>query len=228
MLDYLGGRRGGSTLAAVGHSHQPVERCAKQWSGPQLCSVSVEQLISELVTYTLAPGRHSSAVEQLFRKPMALCAVLPEWRAYTNGHTYQLFVSRDARLGSTLRAAGVETDPGHLESSHESVNWSRVKLSLDRSRVLIERDPSPVASPGPRLVMCRHRRTTQVAARHRPTRCSWRPVRTVRVCRADDSRRSERGIADRSGIRGYARGSRPVSARRRRRGRCRAPRGIAV
>ena len=38
--------------------------------------------------------RHSSAVEQLFRKSPALCAVLQAWEPDTNGHTYQLFISR--------------------------------------------------------------------------------------------------------------------------------------
>jgi hypothetical protein len=33
-------------------------------------------------------------VEQLFRKSLALCAVLQAWQVDTNGHTYQLFVSR--------------------------------------------------------------------------------------------------------------------------------------
>jgi hypothetical protein len=53
----------------------------------------VEQL-SELICYPRRPGRDSSVVEQLFRKSPALCAVLPEWRPDTNGHTHQLLVSR--------------------------------------------------------------------------------------------------------------------------------------
>jgi len=43
----------------------------------------VEQL-SKVITYTPPPGRHSSAVEQLFRKSLALCAVLPRV-----GHRYK-------------------------------------------------------------------------------------------------------------------------------------------
>jgi hypothetical protein len=57
--------------------------------------------------------RHSSAVEQVFRKSLALCAVLQAWRADTNGHTYQLFVSRGARPGSTLRPTSVRADPDY-------------------------------------------------------------------------------------------------------------------
>jgi hypothetical protein len=49
-------------------------------------------------------GRHSSAVEQLFRKSLAVCAVLQAWRADTNGHTYQLFASRGSP--SRIDAAG--------------------------------------------------------------------------------------------------------------------------
>jgi hypothetical protein len=41
--------------------------------------------------------------------PFAQC--YPEWRPDTNGHTYQLFASRGACLGSTLRAVSVETHP---------------------------------------------------------------------------------------------------------------------
>ena len=43
--------------------------------------------------YTPPPGRHSSVVEQLFRKSPALCAVLSRVGPDTNGHTYQLFDS---------------------------------------------------------------------------------------------------------------------------------------
>jgi hypothetical protein len=55
----------------------------------------------------LAPRRHSSAVEQLFRKSLALCAVLQARVADTNGHTYQLFVSRGcpSRIAATARFA---------------------------------------------------------------------------------------------------------------------------
>jgi len=55
--------------------------------------------------------RHSSAVEQLFRKSLALCAVLQAWRADTNGHTYQLFDSRGARPGSPLRPDSASSRP---------------------------------------------------------------------------------------------------------------------
>jgi hypothetical protein len=65
-------------------------------------SPHIERL-SKLITYTPGARRHSSAVEQLFRKSLAVCAVLQAWEPDTNGHTYQLFVSRGIRPGSPLR-----------------------------------------------------------------------------------------------------------------------------
>jgi hypothetical protein len=59
-------------------------------------SARVLSRIADVQTHRLflASRRHSSAVEQLFRKSPPVCAVLQAWRVDTNGHTYQLFVSR--------------------------------------------------------------------------------------------------------------------------------------
>ena len=79
-------RRIGSTVDAARSTGVKPTIQARQTQPP-------EQL-SELITYTARPGRHSSAVEQLFRKSPPVCAVLQAWKPDTNGHTYQLFVSR--------------------------------------------------------------------------------------------------------------------------------------
>src|SRR5712691_5359813 len=85
------------------NSYQLFERCATAVS-TILRTFGLVRIAVVLGQHLYSPsGRHSSAVEQLFRKSPALCAVLQAWRADTNGHTYQLFVSRDARLGSSLR-----------------------------------------------------------------------------------------------------------------------------
>jgi hypothetical protein len=66
--------------------------------------------------------RHSSAVEQLFRKSLALCAVLPRVEArYKRAHLSAIRFEGLARLGSTLRAASVQTDPDYPKSSHKTV-----------------------------------------------------------------------------------------------------------
>src|SRR5438093_9256228 len=75
--------------------------------------------------------RHSSAVEQLFRKSLAVCAVLQAWRADTNGHTYQLFDSGPPCLRSTLGADLVETDPDHARTgplSHPNAAFVRSRI----------------------------------------------------------------------------------------------------
>ena len=102
------------------HSYQPFERCA---NGLNLIPIdrASEQRADVCQQHLIVWRRHSSAVEQLFRKSLALCAVLQAWRADTNRHTYQLFVFGGARLGSTLRAAGVQTDPDYSKSSHKTV-----------------------------------------------------------------------------------------------------------
>ena len=65
----------------------------------------VEQL-SKVITYTPRPGRHSSAVEQLFRKSPALCAVLHRVEArYKRAH---LSAIRFEGCPSRIDAAGRE------------------------------------------------------------------------------------------------------------------------
>ena len=78
-----------------------------------------------------------------------------------------------ARLGSTLRAACVQTDLGHPKSSHESGYWSRVKRRPDRSRKPIERDP---------VVF---RRPSDLSPQ---TRCLCWPKWPIRALRADEFR----------------------------------------
>jgi hypothetical protein len=68
--------------------------------------------------------RHSSAVEQLFRKSPPVCAVLPCLESrYKRAHLSAIR-SRGARPGSALRAASAKSDPGHPKSSHDCVDSS--------------------------------------------------------------------------------------------------------
>lgn len=65
--------------------------------------------ISTVISYSGAASLDSAAlpfIPFVSLWPSAQC--YPEWRPDTNGHPYQLFVSSDAPLGSTLRLARAE------------------------------------------------------------------------------------------------------------------------
>jgi hypothetical protein len=76
---------------AVSYSYQLFERCANDLSVIDADRASPRTAAVLKQTYMIVRRRHSSVVEQLFRKSLAVCAVLQAWRADTNGHTYQLF-----------------------------------------------------------------------------------------------------------------------------------------
>jgi hypothetical protein len=97
-----------------------------------------EELLTESIAYTPRPGRHSSAVEQLFRKSLALCAVLQAWGPDTNGHSYQLFVSRGCPSRIVATARFPQGRPKHSKSSHKSVARFTVRY---RERASEEKKP---------------------------------------------------------------------------------------
>jgi hypothetical protein len=113
--------------------------------------------------------RHSSAVEQLFRKSLTVCAVLQAWQPDTNGHTYQLFDSRGFRLGSPLGPVFLRADPKHPKSSH--------KLAV-RSIVLHPNHASDEKEP-------------QVQPGHLDSRRPRRASRVAIACRAREGRTAD-------------------------------------
>jgi hypothetical protein len=82
------------SLTSLPYSCHLLRRCARVLS--TISRLTARGLIADVYAASaiLDRRRHSSAVEQLFRKSPPVCAVLQAWRPDTNGHSYQLFVSR--------------------------------------------------------------------------------------------------------------------------------------
>src|SRR5947208_13690028 len=72
-------------------SYELFERCASILNGAPITFSQLRTADVFRESAILDRRRHSSAVEQLFRKSLALFAVLQAWKADTNRHTYQLF-----------------------------------------------------------------------------------------------------------------------------------------
>jgi hypothetical protein len=151
------GRRGHASLS--GHLDGDVGRLiccngARRHSRSGTREWPAEQLSEPHLLISTA-CRHSSAVEQLFRKSPALCAVLPRVETRRKRAHFQLFVLRGSRRGSTLRAARVEADVT-TRNHPQMVGRSRV-----RCRTLPARCWRSRSEPGlvliPIQVECRHR-----------------------------------------------------------------------